>query len=170
MTSMDVIEITNFLPHRYPMLMVDRITEITDEKVIGLKNVTYNEPFFTGHFPGFPVMPGVLIVEAMAQVGGILVGKLAPHTLGKIMFLASVEEAKFRKPVMPGDQMFVEMKLLRLKHTVAKMHGVATVDGQVVAEATLMCKLTDRPAAGFAETSKSPVEKVEPEETEAPVA
>ena len=89
-------------------------------------------------------MPGVLIIEAMAQVAGILVGKLAPHTRGKVMFLASVDEAKFRRPVVPGDQLRIEMKLLKLKHTVAKMQGTATVDGNVAAEATLMCKLVDR--------------------------
>lgn len=147
MNMMDVQEISQILPHRYPMLMVDRILEISDDSIVGIKNVTANEPHFNGHFPGFPVMPGVLIVEAMAQAAGILVAKLAPHTRGRIMFLASVEDAKFRKPVVPGDQMRLEMKLLRLKHTVAKMQGVATVDGQVVAEATLMCKLTDRTAA-----------------------
>jgi beta-hydroxyacyl-ACP dehydratase FabZ len=146
MTALDVQEISQLLPHRYPMLMVDRIVEISSDSIVGLKNVTVNEPHFTGHFPGFPVMPGVLIIEAMAQVAGILVGKLAPHTRGKIMFLASVDEAKFRKPVVPGDQLRIEMKMLRLKHTVAKMQGLATVDGQVVAEATLMCKLTDRAA------------------------
>src|SRR5436305_13014362 len=108
MPSMDVEEITGILPDRCPMLMVDRITEITEEKIVGLKNVTFNEPHFTGHFPGFPVMPGVLIIEAMAQVAGILVGKLAPHTLGKFMFLASVEEAKFRNTFIPGDMLFVE--------------------------------------------------------------
>jgi beta-hydroxyacyl-ACP dehydratase FabZ len=146
MTALDIQEISQLLPHRYPMLMVDRIVEISSDSIVGLKNVTVNEPHFTGHFPGFPVMPGVLIIEAMAQVAGILVGKLAPHTRGKIMFLASVDEAKFRKPVVPGDQLRIEMKMLRLKHTVAKMQGLATVDGQVVAEATLMCKLTDRAA------------------------
>ena len=141
---MDIQEICEILPHRYPMLMVDRIVEITSESVVGIKNVTVNEPHFTGHFPGYPVMPGVMIIEAMAQVAGILVAKLAPHTRGRIMFLASVEDAKFRRPVVPGDQLRIEMKLLRLKHTVAKMQGVATVDGQVAAEATLMCKLTDQ--------------------------
>jgi beta-hydroxyacyl-ACP dehydratase FabZ len=130
------------------MLMVDRVVEMTDESIVGIKNVTINEPQFTGHFPGFPVMPGVLIVEAMAQVAGILVAKLAPHTRGRLMFLASVEDAKFRKPVVPGDQLRLEMKLLRLKTSIAKMQGTATVDGQVVAEATLMCKLTDRMAPG----------------------
>jgi 3-hydroxyacyl-[acyl-carrier-protein] dehydratase len=146
MTALDVQEISQLLPHRYPMLMVDRIVEISADSIVGLKNVTVNEPHFTGHFPGFPVMPGVLIIEAMAQVAGILVGTLAPHTRGKVMFLASVDEAKFRKPVVPGDQLRIEMKMLRLKHTVAKMQGLATVDGQVVAEATLMCKLTERAA------------------------
>ena len=125
------------------MLMVDRILDFTEDSIIGIKNVTFNEPHFTGHFPGFPVMPGVMIIEAMAQVAGILVSKVAPHTRGKLMFLASVEEAKFRRPVMPGDQLRIEMKLSRLKMTVAKMHGVATVDGQVAAEASMMCKLTE---------------------------
>lgn len=146
MTSLDVQEITALLPHRYPMLMVDRIVEMTEDSIVGIKNVTSNEPHFTGHFPGFPVMPGVLIIEAMAQVAGILVATVAPHTRGRIMFLASVEEAKFRRPVVPGDTLRIEMKLLRLKYTVAKMQGLAKVDGQVAAEAILMCKLTDRPA------------------------
>lgn len=145
---MDVAEITAYLPHRYPMLMVDRIVGMTEDSITGLKNVTNNEPYFTGHFPSYAVMPGVMIIEAMAQVGGLLVAKLAPHTRGKIMFLASIEEAKFRKPVVPGDQLKLEMKLLRLKYTVAKMSGVATVDGQVVAEAILLCKLTDQLAPG----------------------
>jgi 3-hydroxyacyl-[acyl-carrier-protein] dehydratase len=140
---MDIQEITAMLPHRYPMLMVDRIVELTDDSVVGIKNVTVNEPHFAGHFPGMPVMPGVLIIESMAQVAGILVGKLAPHTRGRIMFLASIEEAKFRKPVVPGDQLRIEMKMLRLKTTIAKMQGIARVDGQVVAEATVMCKLAE---------------------------
>jgi beta-hydroxyacyl-ACP dehydratase FabZ len=147
MTAMDVEQISEILPHRYPMLMVDRIIEITDDGVVGIKNVTANEPHFTGHFPGYPVMPGVMIIEAMAQVAGILVAKLAPHTRGRIMFLASIEDAKFRRPVVPGDQLRLEMKLIRLKTTIAKMQGVATVDGQIAAEATLMCKLTDQLAA-----------------------
>lgn len=156
MPSLDIQEICAVLPHRYPMLMVDRIVEIKEDSIVGIKNVTVNEPHFAGHFPNYPVMPGVLIVEAMAQVGGILVGSVAPQTRGKLMFLASVEEAKFRKPVVPGDQLRIEMKLSRLKSTVAKMQGVATVDGQVVAEATVMCKLTDRPSATVAQPA--PVE------------
>jgi len=156
MTSMDVQEISAVLPHRFPFLMVDRIVEIHDDSIVGIKNVTVNEPHFTGHFPGFAVMPGVLIIEAMAQVSGILVGKMAPHTRGRIMYLAAVENAKFRKPVVPGDQLRIEMKMLRLKHAVAKIQGLATVDGQVVAEATLMCTLTDRTA----EPSKAPQPQV----------
>ena len=141
---MDVQEICEILPHRYPMLLVDRILEVTNDSIVGLKNVTINEPHFNGHFPGLPVMPGVLIVEAMAQVGGILIAKLNSATQGRIMFLASVEGAKFRKPVVPGDQLRIEMKMLRMKSSVAKMQGVAKVNGDVVAEATLMCKLTDQ--------------------------
>ena len=144
MPSLDVQEIAEILPHRYPMLMVDRIVDFNEESIIGIKNIAANEPYFTGHFPGYPVMPGVLIIESMAQVSGILVAKLAPHTRGKLMYLASIDEAKFRKPVVPGDQLRLEMKLIRLKHAVAKIKGVATVDGQVVAEASVMCKLTDR--------------------------
>lgn len=162
MTSMDIHQISDVLPHRYPMLMVDRIVEIGEESVVGLKNVTVNEPHFMGHFPGYPVMPGVLIIEAMAQVGGILIGTLAPHTRGKLMFLASVEDAKFRKPVVPGDQLRIEMKKVRLKHTVAKLQGTATVDGQVVAEATLMCKLTELDSATASPNPASP-EVAEPQ-------
>lgn len=143
MSLMDVQEICAILPHRYPMLLVDRILEMTSDSIVGIKNVTFNEPHFNGHFPGLPVMPGVLIVEAMAQVGGILIAKLNPGSQGRVMFLASVEEAKFRKPVVPGDQLRIEMKMLRMKSSVAKMQGFARVNGDVVAEATLMCKLTD---------------------------
>ena len=143
MTSMDVQEIASILPHRYPMLMVDRIVECSEERIVGLKNVTANEPYFVGHFPMMMVMPGVMIIEAMAQTAGIMVSQKFPQTRGKIMFLASVEEAKFRKPVVPGDQLLLEMKLLRLKTSVVKVQGIATVNGQAVAEAILMCKLTD---------------------------
>jgi beta-hydroxyacyl-ACP dehydratase FabZ len=144
MTSLDIQEISAVLPHRYPMLMVDRIVEVSDDAVVGIKNVTVNEPHFNGHFPGFPVMPGVLIIEAMAQVGGILISRVNANARGKIMFLASVDEAKFRKPVIPGDQLRIEMKILKMKHTVAKLKGTATVDGLLVAEATLMCKVATR--------------------------
>lgn len=142
---MDIRAIREILPHRYPFLLVDRILELSPERVVGVKNVTINEPFFNGHFPDFPVMPGVLIVEAMAQVAGVLVLSYIPNRKEKLVLLASIEEAKFRKPVVPGDQLRIEMVVTKRKATVAKMSGTATVDGQVVAEAILMCKLADRP-------------------------
>jgi len=144
MAIMDVQEIRDILPHRFPMLLVDRIVEMTADSIVGIKNVTVNEPFFTGHFPDFPVMPGVLIVEAMAQVAGVLVLKSIPDRHSKLVLLASVEEAKFRRPVVPGDQLRIEMTVTRAKASVAKMRGVATVDGKVVAEAIVMCKLQDK--------------------------
>jgi beta-hydroxyacyl-ACP dehydratase FabZ len=147
MASFNIEEISRVLPHRYPMLMVDRILEVNENSIVGIKNVTINEPHFTGHFPGLAVMPGVLIIEAMAQVGGVLIGAVNGYARGKHMFLASVDEAKFRKPVVPGDQLRIEMKILKVKKTVAKLQGTATVDGQVVAEATLMCKVAEGEAA-----------------------
>ncbi len=143
----DIQAIREILPHRYPFLLVDRIVEMEEERIVGIKNVTANEPFFPGHFPDFPVMPGVLIVESMAQVAGVLVLKSIPDRHSKLVLLASVEEAKFRRPVRPGDQLRIEMKMQRRKATVVKMAGQATVDGVVVAEAILMCKLADRPEA-----------------------
>ena len=144
MPVLDIQAIRDILPHRYPMLLVDRIEELEAERVVGIKNVTINEPFFDGHFPEFPVMPGVLIVEAMAQVAGVLVLSQIPDRHKKLVLLASVEEAKFRKPVRPGDQLRIEMKLSKRKATIAKMYGTATVDGVVVAEAGMLCKLADR--------------------------
>lgn len=150
---MDVLEIRDILPHRFPMLLVDRILEISADRVVGIKNVTANEPFFAGHFPDFPVMPGVMIVEAMAQVGGVLVLKSIPDRHNKLVLLASVEEAKFRRPVLPGDQIVIEMVITTRKSTAAKMKGTAKVDGKVVAEAILMCVLTDKT------TNTKPVEE-----------
>ncbi len=144
MPVLDIVAIREILPHRYPFLLVDRIEELEAERIVGIKNVTANEPFFVGHFPEFPVMPGVLIVEAMAQVAGVLVLKSIPDRDRKLVFLASIEEAKFRRPVVPGDQLRIEMTVIKRKLSVAKMSGKATVDGKVVAEATVMCKLADR--------------------------
>jgi beta-hydroxyacyl-ACP dehydratase FabZ len=144
MPSLDNIEIRDILPHRYPFLLVDRILEYDEQHIVGIKNVTANEPHFLGHFPEFPVMPGVLIVEAMAQCAGVLVLKSMPDRHKKLVFLASVEEAKFRRPVLPGDQLRMEMRVVKWKSTVAKFSGQATVDGQLVAEATVMCKLQDK--------------------------
>jgi beta-hydroxyacyl-ACP dehydratase FabZ len=144
MAVMDIDAIRAILPHRFPFLLVDRIEELEPDRIVGIKNVTVNEPFFEGHFPDFPVMPGVLIVEAMAQVAGVLVLSQIEDRKNKLVLLASVEEAKFRKPVRPGDQLRIEMKVAKRKATVAKMFGTATVDGVLVAEAMMLCKLADR--------------------------
>ena len=144
MTVLDINEIRGILPHRYPFLLVDRIVELDADRVVGIKNVTANEPFFQGHFPDFPVMPGVLIVEAMAQTAGVLVLKSMPDRENKLVLLVAVENARFRRPVVPGDSLRMEMKVIKRKASVAKMAGVATVDGVVVAEAEVMCKLADK--------------------------
>ncbi|MEO8098760.1 MAG: 3-hydroxyacyl-ACP dehydratase FabZ [Acidobacteriota bacterium] len=144
--ALDHDAIRKILPHRYPFLLVDRILELDETHIVGIKNVTANEPFFVGHFPDFPVMPGVLIIEAMAQVAGVQVLSTIPDRASKLVLLASVEEAKFRKPVRPGDQLVIEMTLLKRKSALAKMSGTAKVDGVVVAEAIMMCVLQDRPA------------------------
>src|SRR6202162_3540742 len=144
MPVMDIQGIQAILPHRYPFLLVDRILELEPERIVGIKNVTANEPFFPGHFPDFPVMPGVLIAEAMAQTAGVLVLSSIPERESKLVLLVSIEFAKFRTPVVPGDQLRIEMLLRKRKATVAKMSGKATVDGIVVAEAEMMCKLADK--------------------------
>jgi beta-hydroxyacyl-ACP dehydratase FabZ len=144
MSILDINEIRGILPHRYPFLLVDRIVELEPDRVVGIKNVTNDEPFFQGHFPDFPVMPGVLIVEAMAQAAGVLVLKSIPDRDKKLVLLVAIEGAKFRKPVVPGDQLRLEMSVIKRKASVAKMAGRATVDGVVVAEAEVMCKLADK--------------------------
>ena len=144
MPILDIEEIRKILPHRYPMLLVDRILELEPDRIVGIKNVTANEPHFAGHFPDFPVMPGVLIVEAMAQVAGILVLREIPDRANKLVFLAGIDNAKFRKPVVPGDQLRIEMNVVKRKASIAKMRGTATVNGAVVAEVEVLCKLADR--------------------------
>jgi beta-hydroxyacyl-ACP dehydratase FabZ len=144
---LDINEIRSILPHRYPFLLVDRIVELEADRIVGIKNVTANEPFFMGHFPDFPVMPGVLIVEAMAQTAGVLVLKSIPDREKKLVLLVSVDSARFRRPVVPGDCLRMEMTLLKRKATVAKMSGKALVDGVVVAEVEVMCKLADKDEA-----------------------
>ncbi len=144
MPVLDIEAIRDILPHRYPFLFVDRIIEMEAERIVGIKNVTVNEPYFVGHFPDFPVMPGVIITEAMAQVAGVLVLSTIPDRKSKLVLLASVEEAKFRRQVRPGDQLRIEMKMVRRKASIAKMSGTVTVDGQIVAEAIMMCVLADR--------------------------
>ena len=144
MPALDIQGILDVLPHRYPFLLVDRIESIDETKTVGIKNVSFNEPFFTGHFPDNPVFPGVLIVEAMAQVAGLMVMHNMEDRHHKIVMLAKIEEAKFIRPVRPGDQMRIEITMLHLRPTRAKMTGLVTVDGVKVAEAGLMCVLRDK--------------------------
>ena len=141
---MDIKEIQKFLPHRYPFLLVDRIIEIeSGTKAIGIKNVTVNEEFFQGHFPGQPIMPGVLIIEAMAQVGGILAFRSGVN-MGKAVYFMSIEKAKFRKPVVPGDQLRLEIRVLQQRGNVWRFSGNATVEGKVAAEAEFTAMVTDK--------------------------
>ena len=137
--------IFDFLPHRYPFLMVDRILEFEPgRRIVGLKNVTINEPFFNGHFPSHPIMPGVLIVEGMAQTGGLLLMNEVPDASTKVVYFMSMNDVKFRRPVHPGDQLQFEMEMLQYRGRVCRLRGVGTVKGQVVAEATLMAQVVDR--------------------------
>jgi len=139
-------EIMKFLPHRYPFLLVDRIVELEPEKrIVGLKNVTINEPFFQGHFPGAPVMPGVLIIESMAQVAGVMIYRDLPDKEKKLIYFTGIEDAKFRRPVLPGDQLRIEMELLNRRSNFGKMQGRATVDGKLVAEAVVLFAIADHP-------------------------
>jgi beta-hydroxyacyl-ACP dehydratase FabZ len=139
-------EILKTLPHRYPMLLIDRILEIDDGKrIVGLKNVSANEQFFQGHFPGAPVMPGVLIVEAMAQCAAVLFLREIEDRDKKLFLFGGVDKARFRKPVVPGDQLILECEVLQKRATTVKVRGQAKVDGAVVAEAELLSVMTNRP-------------------------
>ena len=141
----DISAIQDLLPHRYPFLLVDRITHMEEGKWIeGIKNVTINEPFFQGHFPGHPIMPAVLIVEAMAQVGGLLLLTSVGDPSENLMYFMGIDGARFRRPVTPGDQLRFRLTLLRLKGGTAKMRGEAFVDGQRVAEAELLATVVPR--------------------------
>ncbi len=138
-------EIMKTLPHRYPFLLVDRILEMEEKKrIVGLKNVTINEPFFQGHFPGHPIMPGVLIIEAMAQVGGMLLMGTVPDPSSKVVYFTSVNNVKWRRPVKPGDQLRFELDLLQVRGMMCRMQGVAKVDGDVVCEAEMSAMVRDR--------------------------
>ncbi|MDY0039087.1 MAG: 3-hydroxyacyl-ACP dehydratase FabZ [Desulforhabdus sp.] len=137
----DILEIMRVLPHRYPFLMVDRIIELTPEKVIGVKNVSINEPFFQGHFPGNPVMPGVMIVEALAQAGGILAFSLLSEPKNNSVYLMGLDKVRFRKPVRPGDQLILKLAVLKQRGAIFKMKGEALVGDQLVAEAELMATI-----------------------------
>jgi UDP-3-O-[3-hydroxymyristoyl] N-acetylglucosamine deacetylase/3-hydroxyacyl-[acyl-carrier-protein] dehydratase len=142
---LDIHEILEYMPHRYPFLLVDRILEFeAGKRIVGLKNVTINEPFFQGHYPGHPVMPGVLIVEAMAQVGGLLLMNEFESPEDKVVYFMSLDDVKWRKPVVPGDQLVFELEMVQFRGSVCRMQGVGRVDGQVVAEGKMMARVMDR--------------------------
>lgn len=144
-TLLDITQIQAILPHRYPFLLVDRIVEYElGKRVVGIKNVTLNEPFFAGHFPGAPVMPGVLIVEAMAQTAGVMMLANLPDRESKLVFFTGIDSAKFRRPVVPGDQLRLELTVLRLRPRYIKLRGEAYVDDELVAEAEISSALVDR--------------------------
>jgi beta-hydroxyacyl-ACP dehydratase FabZ len=144
--ELGIAEILKTLPHRYPFLLVDRILELEPGKrVVGIKNVTFNEEFFQGHFPGNPVMPGVLVLEAMAQVAGVGLLGITPDKEKKLLYLSGVDRCRFRRPVVPGDQLRIEAEIVSLKMRVCKCHATASVDGNLCAEADLLSVLVDRP-------------------------
>jgi len=147
-TSLDINDLLNILPHRYPFLLIDRVIDLTrKQRIVAIKNVTINEPFFQGHFPNMPIMPGVLIVEAIAQAGGALLLTEVEDRSDKLIMFTGIERAKFRRPVLPGDQLRIEVELKAwraVENMIAvRMEGIAYVDGQRVAEASVKCQLVD---------------------------
>ena len=141
MQSIEIEEILSLLPHRYPFLLVDRITQFTAyESIVGYKNITFNEPCFTGHFPGKPIFPGVLILEALAQVAGVLGFKSVGNS-DDLYLYAGIDNARFKKPVVPGDRLEMEVKLIKERRGIWKFHGIASVDGSAVCEAEFMCAM-----------------------------
>src|SRR5690349_3865945 len=144
-TVLDINQIMAILPHRYPFLLIDRVTEIERrQRIVAWKNVTINEPFFAGHFPTFPIMPGVLIVEAIAQAGGALLLTEVEDRDNKLMVFTGIQQAKFRKPVVPGDQLRIEVDVIVWRSTAVKMQGRALVDGKLACEATVTCQVVPR--------------------------
>ena len=153
-------ELLKLLPHRYPMLLLDRVVEMVRAKrIVAIKNVTINEPFFVGHFPEFPIMPGVLIVEAMAQAGAALLFTEVPDRDGKLLLFTGIERARFRRPVTPGDQLRIEVDVLAFRGTAGRLQGKAYVDGKLACEAVVTCRLVDRRRGGGADAAQSETPK-----------
>ena len=166
---MNIGQIMALLPHRYPFLLIDRVLEIErKQRIIAYKNVTVNEPFFQGHFPDFPIMPGVLIIEAIAQAGGCLLLTEFPDRAERLMLFTGNENARFRRPVVPGDQLRFEVTVVQWRSRAVKMLGIATVDGKVACEATIMCQLVPRPAKAI--VTEAPVDNPVKTPPEAPTA
>jgi 3-hydroxyacyl-[acyl-carrier-protein] dehydratase len=146
-TTLDIVEIMAILPHRYPFLLIDRVIDMERKvRIVAIKNVTVNEPHFVGHFPDYPIMPGVLTIEAMAQAGGalLLTEFSEEERAGKLMVFTGIEEARFRRPVLPGDQLRIEVTVVNWRSRAVKMKGECTVDGKIVADATITCQLVPR--------------------------
>jgi 3-hydroxyacyl-[acyl-carrier-protein] dehydratase len=144
-TTLDILEIMAILPHRYPFLLIDRVIEMERrQRIVAIKNVTINEPHFAGHFPDYPIMPGVLMVEAIAQTGGALLLTEIPDRNEKLMVFTGIDSAKFKRPVVPGDQLRIEVTVLNWRTRAVKMQGVITVDGKVVCEAVVTCMVVPR--------------------------
>jgi 3-hydroxyacyl-[acyl-carrier-protein] dehydratase len=141
----DIQGILEVLPHRYPLLLVDRILEMDGTRVLGLKNVTFNEPHFMGHFPGIPVMPGVLIIEAMAQAAAVMTLRDMPDRQEKLIYFTGIDNCRFRRPVVPGDQLLLEVVVVKKRARFAQLRGVARVGDEIAAEADLSCAMVDRP-------------------------
>ena len=154
--TFDIQEILGLLPHRYPFLLIDRVVEFErGKRLVAIKNVTMNEPFFQGHFPGYPLMPGVLIVEAMAQAGAIIMLKEIPDRDKKLAVFTGIEKAKFRRPVTPGDQLRIEVDVLSMRSRLGRMEAKATVDGKVVCQATLSCSIVPRTTEAAPEAAEA---------------
>jgi len=147
--TLNIGDLLNLLPHRYPLLLIDRVVELVRAKrIVAIKNVTINEPFFVGHFPGYPIMPGVLIIEAMAQAGAALLFTEVTERDDKLLLFTGIERARFRRPVTPGDQLRIEVNVLAFRGTAGRLEGKAYVDGKVACEAVVTCRLLPRKAGG----------------------
>ncbi len=159
--TLDIVEIMRILPHRYPFLLIDRVVEMErKQRIVAIKNVTINEPHFVGHWPNQPVMPGVLMVEAMAQTGGALLLTEIEDRDQKVMYFTGIENARFRRPVTPGDQLRIEVKVLNWRSRMVKMAGVITVEGKVACDATITCALADKPGKAVAASTVPAVAEI----------